>query len=113
MKTRLFLQLPGLALTALLTLLVGQGLAFGHEDGDKSVLQRTALRKHPQVGAWLILNAPSGPSTVVFSADGTVVFGTQATQGLPGGVGCSSVQSSGPGARRQPAGSLHRRHVPF
>ena len=87
MKTRLFLQLPGLALTALLTLLIGQGLAFGHGDGDKSVSRRTALRKHPQVGAWLILNAPSGPSTVIFSADGTVVFGTQATQGLPGGGG--------------------------
>ena len=80
MKTRLFLQLPGLVLTTLLTLLVGQGVAFGHEGGDKSVSQRTALRKHPQVGAWLLLNAPSGPSTVIFSADGTVVFGTQATQ---------------------------------
>lgn len=87
MKPRLFRQLPGLALTALLALLVGQGVAFGHEDGNKSVSQRPALRKHPQVGAWLILNAPSGPSTVIFSADGTVVFGTQATQAGPqGGV---------------------------
>lgn len=42
---------------------------------------------HPQVGVWLILNAPTGPATVALFADGTVVFGTQATQPRPqGGV---------------------------
>ncbi len=88
MRTRLFTLLPGMILAVMLTLLVGQGLAFGHDDGDRTEpsKHRTAF-KHPQVGAWLILNAPSGPSTVIFSADGTVVFGTQATQAGPqGGV---------------------------
>jgi hypothetical protein len=33
-QTKLFTQLPGLALAVMLTLLVGQGLGFGHDDGD-------------------------------------------------------------------------------
>jgi hypothetical protein len=45
------------------------------------------LADHPQVGAWLVLNAPTGPTTIIISADGTAVFGTQATQAGPqGGV---------------------------
>ena len=36
MQTRLFTQLPSLALAVLFTMLVGQGLVFGHDDGDRT-----------------------------------------------------------------------------
>jgi hypothetical protein len=36
MQTRRYTQLPGMTLAVLLTLLVGQGLVFGHDDGDRT-----------------------------------------------------------------------------
>jgi hypothetical protein len=45
MQTRRFTRIPGMTLAVMLTLLVGQGLVFGHDDGD-----RTAPSKLE--GAW-------------------------------------------------------------
>ena len=36
MQTTRFTRLPGLDLAVMLTLLVGQGLVFGHDDGDRT-----------------------------------------------------------------------------
>jgi len=35
MQTRRFTRLPGMTLAVMLTMLVGQGLVFGHDDGDR------------------------------------------------------------------------------
>jgi len=52
MQTRRFTRLPGMTLAVMLTMLVGQGLVFGHDDGD-----RTEPRKLE--GTWnVILNFP-------------------------------------------------------
>ena len=36
MRTRRYTRLPGMTLAVMLTLLVGQGLVFGHDDGDRT-----------------------------------------------------------------------------
>ena len=36
MRTRRFTRLPGMTLAVMRTLLVGQGLVFGHDDGDRT-----------------------------------------------------------------------------
>lgn len=68
------------------------GLAFAAGGHPAAASQDSgSLAGHSQVGAWLVLNAPTGPTTIIFSADGTAVFGTQATQAGPqGGVSVSA-----------------------
>ena len=63
MRTRRYTPLPGMTIAVMLTLLVGQGLVFGHDDGD-----RTAPSKLE--GTW---NVGSCPSSVRVN-----------TRGLPG-----------------------------
>ena len=36
MRTRRYTPLPGMTIAVMLTLLVGQGLVFGHDDGDRT-----------------------------------------------------------------------------
>jgi len=66
---------------------LGLALAATVRQASAHDAKPNALAGHPAVGAWLVLNAPTGPTTIIFSADGTAVFGTQATQATPqGGV---------------------------
>jgi hypothetical protein len=96
MQTRRFTRLPGLAFAVLLTLLVGQGLVFGHDD-DKGT-QASRIEGVWDVKEEILSGCPTGDTVRTVADLNMFIRGGQLieTPGTPG-VGAPPLKRGTPG----------------